>query len=893
MLEFENENVSKDNRIESILKKSENDIKVGKITRKSDEEGREEFLFSGDGIGLVFEGEAAPKVDPAKEEVAAPVEQASLSDYEKNAPRVEEVVLIEREEQETVVVEPPVTKEEFSLPTSFVVDERYNTPITEERRPYFATYVPKFTEVSENFRMADSPRPPRSIPKAEAPAPLDETDPTAEEEASAEGIVVEQGSGPVSEDVIMNITKPAPAPAAPKAEPSVEDEKKKIEQLLVSPEAPAEKEAEVSSPLAMPEEAATLAAPAVYEMPDPEEETLRVLDYPEDLGGASLPDVAEPPVAAVRKLFAPKEYESIGQKMAFKDMFLDRLNSVAVRLGAAILLSLVLLLLENLHLFGVDVLGALGFEGYPFLLVLLDLQIVLCLFLLAMPEIMRGVRALTKGMFHSELLLPVAFLLQLIQTVTVMIVAPTVDNLCGFVFSLCAIGTIVGSYLRHYASFLTFRHVGGREEKIAVERKITRKLTDEKFALDGAVDEYKSKTARFVRAGFISGFFARERKSAESTRYNLKYLLLSLGLSLVVGIVMFFLGSDGMLDATSSMAMTFYFCAPTALLLMHRLPYYFSARAASARDGGVIGETSHLDYAGVDVVTFEDTEVFEKGNVSLKHIVIYNSHKEFTVVLEQMSSLFSRIGGPLDTLFSEMLVKKCPAADEAVLENGGVYGRIGESVFHVGTESYILSKEMDIANKKDNRETEDPCVRVMYAAENGVVFAKFYLQYKLSSSFEALLPEFSSEKIVSLIYTKDFNITNELMRHLCGGGDCVRVMKSELFAPAPAAEKAGVGLAAKDKSGALSLILLCHRYAKLEKTLLSAFWFVLGSGVFFGAMLSVFGLLFAVPSCLYGLWQLAAVIAIGVYAYRSLCAPKRKEAKEVKNLGEIVSNDQH
>lgn len=870
MLEFENENNSEENRIESILKKSENDIKVGKITQKSDEEGREEFLFSGDGTGLVFDSGSVPQVESAEAHMQTP-----LFDYEKNVPQMEEVVLIEREENESIDVELPVAKEEFSLPSSFVVDERYNTPITEERRPFFATYVPKFTEVSENFRMAETPRPPRSASKAEDATQGVQTDPTAEEEERAEAVVVAPGEVPPSEDVIMNITKPAPPPAPPRAEPS-EEERKRIEQLLASPEPALQENGNVEQRASAPQ--AGEPAHAAYEMPDPEDAEVRILDYPQDLCGSALPAEAESSVAPVqRKRFAPKEYESTAQKMAFKDMFLDRLNSVAVRLGAAVLLSLVLLVIENLHLFGVDAVAFLGFEGYPFLLALLDMQIVFCLFLLAMPEIMRGVRALTRGFFHSELLLPIAFLLQVMQTLAVMFISPAAQRLCGFVFSLAAVATVASSLLRHHASFITFRNVGGKDEKIAVERKITRKLPKEKFALDGAVDEYKSKTARFVRANFISGFFARERKSAESTRYNLKYLLLSLGLSLVLGIVMFFLGEDGMLDAVTTLALTFYFTAPVALLLMHRLPYYFSVRVAANDNGGVIGEISHSDYAGVDVVTFEDTEVFEKGNVSLKHIVIYDAKKEFTAVVEQMSSLFSLIGGPLDALFSAMLVKKCPVADEAVLENGGIYGRIGNSTFHVGTESYILSKEMDITNKMDNRETEDPSVRVMYAAENGVVFAKFYLQYRLNSAFASLLSEFSSENIVSLIYAKDFNITNDLMSHLSGRENFIRVMKNDFPVAGVAEEKAGVGVVAKSKTSAIQLLLLCHRYVHLEKTLSSVLWLVLGGGVFLSAMLSVFGLTFAIPSCAYALWQIAAVVAMGVYARRSLVAPKRKD----------------
>ncbi len=873
------------NHIKDILEKTENDIKIGKITRRSGEGGAEEFVFSADGTGLVFDKELPAGETPAAE--AQPegesAKRGSLDAYEKDAPRVEEVTLVSKTENVVIPVDLPADAEEFSLPSSFKVNEKYNTPILEERRTVYSTYVPKFTDASENYRMADQPREPKKIPR-----PLS-VDPTAEEERETEdAVIVGVGEAPASAEAILNVSKPVAAEAAPAAEPvrTEADERAEIESLLKRYEHPKATAAEVFEPAAVDPQMQEAPAPAPapeaqvppsepYIMPDPDEGTVRIFDYPEDIGKASLPAESEPAaLPAQRKLFSPKEYVNVGQKMAFKDMFLDRLNSVAVRLVAALLLTVVLFAIENLHLIGVDVVAFLGFHEFPFALALLDMQVVICLFLLVAPEIMRGIRALTKGLFHSELFLPIAFLLQMLHTVAVMIAHPSVSLLYGFVFGLAVLATIVGSYLRHQGSFITFRHVGGREEKLAVEKKMTRTLEKENLALDGAVDEYKSKTARVLRASFISDFFARERKSAENTRHNLKYLLISLGISLVGAIVMFFIG-DGMISAVSTLTVTFYLSAPAALLLAHRLPYYFSARAASAEGGGVIGETSHYDYAGVDVVCFRDTEIFEKGDVSLKHIILYDTAKEFTSVVEQMSSLFSVIGGPLNVLFSESLVRKCPPADEAVLENGGIYGRIGSDTFLVGSASYMASKGIALPREKDNRETLDVATIMMYAAENGRVYAKFYLQYRLSSRFEALIPSFDEEKIVSLVYTRDPNVTGELMRHLAGGRDLIRLIKEEPETSLPdAQERISVGLVStRDKTSAISLLLLCRRYVRMQKNLLGAFWFALGSGAFLGIMLSAFGLL-SLPSVAYGLWQVALVAAMAIYAKKALSKPK-------------------
>ncbi len=886
MQDFEKNTDAQRSSIKDILDKTENDIKEGKITRRSAEGGAEEFVFSGNGIGLFFDKElpeAASKAEgPIAEEPKA--EEAPkyepLSNYEKNLPRVEEVTVVASTENKVIDLDKPAGAEEFSLPSSFVVDEKYNTPILEERRTLYSTYVPKFTDASENYRMANEPRPQKKIPR-----PLS-VDPTAEEEKETEGaVIVDMGGMTLDGDVAINTFKPVAQEVPAQApERTLEHEKAEIETLLTPSSLPdtdavASEQATVESdverepvspdPLTLSDDARESDA---YAIPDPEEGTLRILDYPEDIGESILPEKAEP-ATGLSRVFGSKEYINAGQKMAFKDMFLDRLNSVAVRLFASVLLTLILCFVENVHLLGVDALEFLGFSGFPIALVLLDMQIVVCLLLLAAPEIMRGARALTKGLFHSELFLPIAFLLHMVHTFTVIFTAPAVESLYGFVFGLLVIATIAASYLRHRAAFITFNHVGGREEKIAVDKKLTRLLDTEKFALDGAVDEYKSKVAQVTRATFIADFFARERKSAESTRANLKYLLLSLGISFTAAVVMFFIG-DGMRDGAATLAVTFYLSAPAVIFLSHRLPYYLSARIASSEGGGVIGETSHYDYAGVDVICFKDTEIFEKGDVALKHIILYDASKEFTTVVEQMSSLFSVIGGPLDVLFSSTLVKKSPSADEAHLEEGGIYGRIADAVFHVGDESYIQSKGIALPREKDNRESVDAATKVMYAAENGRVYAKFYLQYKLSSAYSQILETFAEERIVSLVYTKDPNVTGALMRHLAADRDLIRVIRNEEMPVCEQIlEKASVGLVSTvDKSSAISLLLLCRRYVHVQKNLAGGLLLVLGSGAFLGVMFSIFGLLGALPSIVYGVWQIALVVAMAFYAGKKLLA---------------------
>jgi len=56
----------------------------------------------------------------------------------------------------------------------------------------------------------------------------------------------------------------------------------------------------------------------------------------------------------------------------------------------------------------------------------------------------------------------------------------------------------------------------------------------------------------------------------------------------------------------------------------------------------------------------------------------------------------------------------------------------------------------------------------------------------------------------------------------------------------------------------------------MQKSLIGAAFLAIGSGAFLGIMFSLFGLLRSLPSIAYGLWQVALVAALGIYAWKKL-----------------------
>lgn len=855
-------------QIEDILERIKEEYRVGSITETKSESGATEFVFREEPKGLVFEEVGR---DPSP-----------LAAHEKNAPRVEKTVLVDREEK---AEEPPRSaEEEFLVPESFDPNEKYNTPIAEEERPrIWTTYLPRFTEVSETYRMANDPRPRIDTGKGAAKSPAREDDPTAETDgtfvAAAKEICTDKPEKEEDESLLRVVKPSSPAkPSADETPPpaaSAEEEEARIRELLGNSEEPA------AVPHAETKAEEKASEPITLDIPEPNSPPA-VLPYEvNDVFGEKIaPHPSEEPLSILSesgKRRKSADYTSFSQRFAFKDRFVDAIASIRVRFIVSAVLTALLLLLENLSLIGVDPVRLLRLSSLPGALALIDLELVVCLFFLTLPETVATVRSLINGRAKCELILPIAFLFDIVYTVAVVAADPERYLLFGFLYGVFSLAAIASTYFSEHAEFMSFKLVSINGKKQVVEKKLTRTLERENLALDGTIDESRSKTARFFQTTFVSDFFRRNSKSAENSSAVLLLLSVSFGVSLVLGVVMYFL-ADGMVSALAAFLLTILLSFPSFTLLSHKLSYFFSEKESLREDSTVIGETSYYDYEGVDVVTFDDTEIFGKDDVALKRVMLYGDKQNFTKALKQMSALFSLIGGPLDYIFANALEKRYPPAEHAFVEADGIRGEVEGVVVYAGTEEYM--RRYGIVLPAENTATQDTIydtTRVMYAAEAGRVYAKFYLRYSFSEEYTMLLPLLKEAGIVSLVYTRDPNVNGDLVRKLTTGEDILRVMHKSV----PLSEdkkvypriSAGI-VTLGDKTNAINMLLLSKKYVRFQKTLQSTATAAAAAGGIAAVLLSLFGAL--VPTLFLGIWQGAWIAVLAVLAGRTFPSGVKK-----------------
>jgi len=796
------------------------------------------------------------------------------TDTEKKRPAVKIEILSSAEEEKN---EQP--KEEFSIPEKLDFEDKYTSDsFVETPAAIRPTYLPRFTEISDTYRMQNDPRPRPKTDTASVKAEKQEEvssvlDPTAEivEEKEVEKVVVTptpiRNPEPTDETLtVLKFSTPIDTETQDASEPirdQIAEETAQEQEPLPASEEPIEEtvneEAEETSE-EIPEE------PKNTTIPDPDA-TFSVVEFTpaevekmEEPLGASDSDKKD-------KNASHSEFTSPIQRDSVKDRFLDTLMSIRVRLVGALVLLMVMVAVDCLNYFGINAFEYVGLGNVSSARAIVDMQFSICIFLFTIPEIVGAFRLLFKGKFTPEIINVVSLAVIVLNDLA--IAANSAENYLtfGVLYGLQCLATIVSSYNKAESDFISFKLVSRNVAKNVLDRRLTRELPRENLALDGVIDEYNSKTARMFRTVFVSNFFKRSSVSCENFVNSAMIIGIGAGISLVTGLVSFFLDGYSLVSGAQSLAMVFMFSYPVFSILNHKLPFKHLCSRAALEESAFVGESSVFEGADIDVFTYEDTEIFGIEDVSLRKVHLYGKAYNTPKAMKQMYALFSVVGGPLDFVFSSALDRKCPPAQDIVIEDNGISGMMDGHRICAGTEEYMLSHGISIPAEdyRTNTSSSDS-TKVMYGAEDGAVYVKFFIRYSFSEEFTMLLPELKDKKIVPLVYTRDPNIDTELLRVLTLGEDIIRVMKK--YVPRTAEEKtyrrvdSGI-VTHGNKDNAINMVLIAKKYATLQSSLAATELISMIVGAVLAVVLAI-GDMFVLPATLLSFWQLVWCVVLYV-----------------------------
>ncbi len=568
------------------------------------------------------------------------------------------------------------------------------------------------------------------------------------------------------------------------------------------------------------------------------------------------------------------EYNSFSMRDTFKDKFLDSIMASRIRLAVAVLLGITALVF-NIFEKAICLYFGIGYNAMA--AAIIDSCLIISLMLISMPEIVRAVKYLILGRVMPELSVALVGISLLAYTAAMVAIAPVGGYpLFSCVYAITVINSIFATNYLHSANFSAFRIVSEKGNKEIIDKPYTRTMELENSALDGAIDEYKSKIASLYTTPFVSGFFRNASKNSENSKNNLVIFASGFGVALVAGVVMFFLG--GVVDAFAAFALVVSLALPAFSILSHKIPYKHAQKEAGLEKSAIIGERALYEHSAIDVVTFEDTEVFGPDDVTLKSAS--DRRSDYIDTMRKMACLFAALGGPLCRVFESALNKKYAPAENVIIEDDGVQGMVDGKSVMAGNGDYMKRHGVRIPNIDDKKAGS---TRVIYAASEGEFFATFTVHYSFSEEFALTLSAMRENGIVPLVYTRDFNINNDFMRLLTGGSDVIRVMRkyTPKTEPTVYSKIDATMVTFGGKTAAINLILSSKRYAHFKSMMAITELTACLTGAALAAAIVLCNMMFSLPAALLAVWQLGWSVVLGIMS-KKIFNPRKKEKRDAE-----------
>ena len=824
-------------------------------------------------------------------------------DKEINKENIDETI-------ENTELESEATPETEETETAEVTEAE--SDVKDPPKSAWKAYVPRFTEASERYRIKgdsrirerfgiktptpDMPEEETDEPKLDATAEFDEDLAGSEDAKAPENVAVDES------DESLNIMKFASEEE--ELDEETKKEREEIKKLLrptpketlkdeisieenfgpdVDAEAEAKAEAEVKTeeePEIQPDEEEETEE---YSMPDPDDEDFGVFDFtPAADYEEDAPDGAEDtPLTVTNSKRRDREFTNSTQRDSFKDKFLDSLMSIKIRFGASLVFAFALVVLEILSATKLITLKLLEESTSYALLGIADFLLAACIFVLALPEIFRAVKNLFGKKLTPDLLPLPSFIILGLYTLAIVLTGATSYALFGLLFASVAIPVITASLYRTKANFIAFKVASQNEDKDIIDRKNTRDLGAENIALDGVVDEYKSKIARTFRTSFVSDFFKNTSGVANNSKHVGLIYGVPFGVAAVAAIAAYFL-SWNPVTAVSVLALGVMLGCPAFAILASKVSYFHSQRAAILSDSVAIGEDAYDKFSSVDVFAFDDTDIFGPDDVNLKRFMLYGERDNMEKVMRQMCALFASVGGPLDGMFSAVIDNRVrhKSATNVIIEDDGVCGEVAGHMIAAGSEEYMRRNGIAIpaAAVAPEKGVSLDTTKIMYASEDGEVYAKFYIRYSFSEEFTMILPSLRESGITPLVYTRDPNVSNELLSVLTAGADDMRVLK--LYAPLQEQKVYGRVSASMvtfgDKLDAASMVVLSKKHKNFGLHVRFAELCASAMGALLAVALSLVGFS-RITVLVATLWQMLMCGAIKVISKKVLLGDAEKK----------------
>ena len=552
-----------------------------------------------------------------------------------------------------------------------------------------------------------------------------------------------------------------------------------------------------------------------------EVDTLDGLDTTGDVDVASGADIIKD---ETEESEAPSyEYTEPSQKKDIFAAFREKYLGLKIKMVIAGLFALLLVVFESLPqlIKSFDIFG-----GNQIVSVTIDLCLLIACGALVFGQMVKSAQLLFKGKFNGNTVTLFSFIVSIIVTLVAFVSAILGSDtivLYNFAFAVCAFFSLVFDFLSLRRDVYSFKIVSASEPK-SVLAKLNRV---DRYAEEKEFGEYMgdySDVYKIEETDFVSDFFKKKNEVVTGATVLAYLIPLSFILAIVASVVSATVLKNSAFVSVSHGFMAYWFCAPVIALISYAYPMYLGSQRAYSYSSAIVGETTPESNDKISVIAFSDSDAFPPERIKIKSVKVFENY-HIENVIYYASSVFSRIGGPLATVFKQATLDSLNSDDVEIKEitDSGIDAFVDGRHIVIGQPSYMESQCFETLYEAGDEDYEGQTnKRILYLACDEVVVAKFYIQYNVSSDFLYIVRHLAREGICVSIRSSDPCIENDILykNKIDPEEYPVRIIKGQ-----PADEKqetistsVGSIVSTGSRKGLIKTLLLCDKIMNIRKT---------------------------------------------------------------------------
>lgn len=523
--------------------------------------------------------------------------------------------------------------------------------------------------------------------------------------------------------------------------------------------------------------------------------------------------------------YGPGEYSDPAENSEIADRYRKRNRWAIGRLLCGILLTVLILIYENLPILGYQLSGALDPAVYPVVYIMMDLQLLLLMAVLCYRHIFGGLVSLLKFRPTTDSISAVMMTFALASSIyeSATVVPGTEPVLFHFPAALCLLFTVIHEFLTVRREIFSFNIVSASCPKYVMRRLSTRDSMMENEALaDSIHDDDGGDIIKIQKTDFVDGYFWRTKNEGSGDRSMIGVtILVALILSVVGGI---YAAVSGHESGPFTVAFTVLSASmPAAMIIVGCYPFYRANRAAYENESTIIGEGSVDEYSGTSVVSFDDVNVFPSTNVKVRNVKLYNNSR-IDKVLYYAASVFSKTGGPLADVFEIATMESGRSDDVEILETdtGYIEAVVSGKNIIFGRAAALSELGIDIPADvtAEDEELAGDC-SALYMIYQHKLVAKMIVHYLIDPDFEYILRQLTSSGMCVCVKTFDPSIDEDMIyRQIRSGKYSLRVIKYRNTEEiSKYSDRADGGIVSRDGTKALlQTVSSCDKILSARKT---------------------------------------------------------------------------